>query len=245
MKKIKIPSHKKDLRIIAWFVVVILLLGAMAWWAWRRYVTEPPYVDPDRYPVRGIDISRHNGYPNLDAAARSGYDFVWIKASEGVDFHDANFALNYEKARHSGLKVGAYHFFRFDRDGVEQAVNLLKAIGNRHLDMGVAIDVEESFNARDVPIDTIKQRLALMAEYLNMRGQRVIFYSNRDGWEKYLLPEFRGYPLWICSFTDNSNRDDWTFWQFNHHGKVPGLHGDVDINTFSGSRSDWEEWLLQ
>ena len=127
-------------------------------------------------------------------------------------------------------------------DGIEQAVNFLNAVGRRHLDLGLAIDVEEQGNARGVPVDSVKARLQLMVEYLNMAGHRVTLYSNRTGWEKYLMPEFEGMPLWICSFNDeNAMSGDWTYWQHNHRGKVAGVRGDVDINAYSGSRRQWEE----
>lgn len=235
---------KKDIIVAGWFLLVTLLLAAAAWWAWHHYMSSPPYVDPERFPVRGFDISAHNGYSNLNAAAAAGYDFVFIKASEGTDFRDENFVLNYQKARHAGLKTGAYHFFRFDRDGIEQAKNLLRVIGPRPLDLGLAIDVEDQGNATGVPADSIKARLQLMIEYLNLRGHRVTLYSNRAGYEKYLIPDFEGSPLWICQFTDNSANTDWTYWQFDHHGRIPGIRGDVDLNVFSGSRDDWERnWM--
>lgn len=235
----RIPP-KKDIVIAGWFLLVTALLGLAGWWAYHNYVTTPPYVDPERFPVRGFDISAHNGYANLDAARRAGYDFVFLKASEGAEMRDANFALNYQKARHAGLRVGAYHYFRFDRDGVDQANNLLRAVGPRSLDLGLAIDVEDAGNARGVPVDSVKARLQLMIEYLNLRGHRVTLYSNRQGYEKYLLDDFRGLPLWICQFTDNSANDDWSFWQYDHHGEVPGVRGEVDLNVYAGSREEWE-----
>lgn len=233
----------KDIKVAGWFALVSLLLVGAIWWSWHSYVSTPPYVDPERYPIKGIDISAHNGYANLDAVAGEGYEFVWIKASEGTDFQDANFSLNYTKARHAGLKTGAYHFFRFDSDGIDQAVNLLKTVGNRKLDMGIAIDVEEQGNAKGVSPDSIADRLQRMIEYLNMSGHSVTLYSNRRGQEKYLGKEFAGYPLWICSFTDNSTQNDWIFWQYNHRGRVAGVRGDVDLNVFHGSRADWQDWL--
>lgn len=235
--------RKKNIRLAGWFVLVTLLLGVAAWWAWYSYKTSPPYVDPALYPVRGIDISSHNGYSNFKAVSDAGYSFVFIKASEGADFRDPNFAHNFREARHAGLKVGAYHFFRFDREGVDQAVNLLNVLGDRKPDLGIAVDVEDFSNAKGVPADSVRMRLQVMAEYLNMRGHRVIFYSTREGIEKYIIPDLQGFPLWICSFTDNSNRDDWDFWQFDHHGKVPGVRGDVDINVFKGNEAEWQTWL--
>lgn len=234
---------KKDMAVAGWFLLVSLLLVLAIWWAWHHYVSTPPYVDHERFPVKGFDISAHNGYANLNAAAEAGYDFVFMKATEGTDFRDENFVLNYQKARHAGLKVGAYHFYRFDKDAIAQASNLLRVIGPRPLDLGVVIDVEDSGNAKGVPVDSVKAGLQLMVEYLNMRGYRVTLYSNRDGYEKYLLDDFEGFPLWVCQFTDNSANSDWTFWQYDHHGRVPGIRGDVDLNVFSGSRSEWEAML--
>lgn len=224
----------KDSTIVMMFVAVLLLLGGAAWWAYRHYITSPPYVDFEKFPVRGFDISAHNGYANMKAAADAGFKFVWIKASEGVNFRDENFSLNYDKARHAGLKTGAYHYFRFDKDGIEQAVNFLSVVGPRPMDLGLAVDVEDTGNARGVPLDSIRQRLQLMVEYLNMKGHRVTLYSNRDGYEKYIMKDFPGYPLWVCQFTDNSTNSDWTFWQYDHHGHVPGVRGEVDLNVYVG-----------
>lgn len=226
---------KKDLMAAGVFLLVSASLALAGWWAWHTYVSTPPYVDFERFPVRGFDISSHNGYANFKAAADAGYSFVFIKASEGAGFRDENFGQNYQKARHAGLKTGAYHFFRFDRDGIEQAKNLLRVVGPRPLDLGLAIDVEETGNPLGVPVDTVRARLQLMVEYLNMRGHRVTFYSNRAGYEKYIREDFEGATLWICQFTDNSTNDDWTFWQYDHHGRVPGIRGDVDLNVFAGT----------
>lgn len=239
MKKLR----RKDKNIIGWFLLVCALLAGSIVWAWHEYVSTPPYVDPDRFPVRGFDISAHNGYANLKAAADAGFEFVFIKASEGVDFRDPNFALNWQKARHAGLAIGAYHFFRFDKDGVEQADNFLRVIGPRPLDLPLVIDVEETGNPAGIPLEKITERLQQMMEYLNMRGHRVMLYSNRAGYEKLLYDDFRGYDLWICQFTDNSANSDWTFWQFDHHGHVPGIRGEVDLDVYHGSRHEWEQWI--
>ncbi len=238
-----IRKKRKDL----WISLVFLGLGGLlimsGWDAWVWFKTSPPYVDPDRYPIRGIDISAHNGMMNLEAARKDGIEFCFIKASEGTNFRDKNFRLNYGKARHAGMKIGAYHYFRFDCDGVEQALNLIGAVGYRQLDLGVAVDVEEAGNKGGVPQDSILDRLSRMAEYLHLRGYRVIFYSNRAGYYDYLEKAVPGSPLWICSFNQFPINADWTFWQYDHHGKVAGIKGDVDLDTFYGNRQEWEAFL--
>lgn len=244
MKSIFHPSTPHDVQTAVDFTLVVALLCYVIWWAADQYKTTAPYVDPDLYPVRGIDISAHNGMMNFEAIARDGIEFVFIKATEGTDFTDSNFRLNYDKARAAGLLVGAYHFFRFDTDGVDQAINLMKAIGDRELDLGIAVDVETHGNASGVPVDSAKMRLRDMTEYLNLRGFRVLFYSNTDGYYNLLMPEMEGMPLWICSFYKDPIAAEWTFWQYDHHGRVKGIRGDVDLNAFSGNRDDWRQFVI-
>lgn len=237
--------RRHDRRITALFLVVtgVVVLAALSAYNW--YIKTPPYVDPQLYPVRGIDISAHNGMMSFEGAKEDGIEFVFIKATEGTDFRDTNFRLNYEKASEADLKIGVYHYFRFDKDGVSQALNLLRTIGDRRLDLGIAVDVESTGNAKNVPLDSIRQRLAAMIDYLNLRGYRVTLYSNRDGYYEYLKEDFRGFPLWICSFQRTPIEEEWTFWQYYHHGRVKGIRGDVDMNAFGGSRKEWAEYLRE
>lgn len=235
--------RRKDLGVVFAFLVSAMLLAFAAVWAYRQFIISPPYVDPDRYPIKGIDISHHNGLMNLDAAAKDGVEFVFIKASEGEKYRDPNFRLNYDKARHAGMKVGAYHFFRFDRDGTAQAINLHEVIKYRKLDLGVVIDVERNNNAKGVSDKVIKERLAAMIDYLQMRGHRIMLYSNAEGYHELLHEEFGGMPLWVCSFKRTPINREWDFWQYYHHGEVAGVKGEVDLNVFSGSREEWEQYL--
>lgn len=238
-----IHQRIRDIIVALAFLGVMILLGFAAMWAYKEFKTSPPYIDPDRYPVRGIDISRHNGMANLDAAAASGIEFVFIKASEGASMKDENFNINHQKAGHAGLMRGAYHFFRFDRDGVVQARNLLDVIRGRELELGIAIDIEDAGNPIKVDPELIRKRLADMMEYLVLKGYRPMLYTNRAGYEKYLLNDFAGLPLWICNFSSRPFDAEWQFWQFNHHGKVDGIPTEVDLNVFVGSRADWLEYL--
>lgn len=230
--------------LVADFLFLAALLVFAALWAWNQFITSPPYIDPDKYPVRGIDISSHNGTVNLEAAAAEGISFVFIKASEGESFIDPGFDFNYKKAVEAGLQTGAYHFFRFDVDGISQGINLLKAVKGKELDLGLVIDVEEAGNPRGIHPDTIQERLASMTDFLTLKGHRVMFYTNREGYYNYIQQNFSGYPLWICSFYSTPINTAWTFWQYDHHGRVKGIKGDVDLNVFCGSRREWYDFLI-
>lgn len=236
----RIPPAK-DIFIAFVFLMIAVALVVTARWAYNEYMTSAPYVDDSRFPVRGIDVSAHNGDVNFRKVRKDGYEFVFIKASEGESFKDKNFRNNYLAAGRNGLKRGAYHFFRFDKDGVDQAVNFLQAVGHRKLELGLVIDVESEGNPEDVSPEEVKEQLQRMLEFLNMMGHRVTLYTNVQGYEKYFLNTFAGQPLWICSFSSTPVDVDWSFWQYDHHGKVAGIDGDVDLNAYSGSRDDWEK----
>lgn len=236
-------TRKKDILAAVGFLAVVILVFFAGLTAWTFYKETPPYVDPNLYPISGIDVSRHQGMMNLEATSTEGYDFIFIKASEGETVKDPNFRLNHEKATHAGLKTGAYHFFRFDVDGIKQARNLLDVIGDRPLDLGVAIDVEEHGNAKGIGREVIAERLSAMVEYLNMKGLRPIIYTNTKGYSDYVEETLPGCLLWICAFSNPPIAGEWVFWQYNHRGQVPGIKGNVDLNVFNGDRGAWEHFL--
>ena len=66
-----------DLRVCVAFLAVVVILVYTSLWAYRQFMSSPPYVDPERYPIRGIDVSAHNGMMNLDAAAADGIEFIF------------------------------------------------------------------------------------------------------------------------------------------------------------------------
>lgn len=239
----KIPPKVKDIAVVVTFLIVTMTMIYACWWSWNQFKTTPPYVDEQKYPVRGIDISSHNGDIDFMKVKNSGYEFVFIKSTEGATFKDKNFEVNYQKALQSGIEIGAYHFFRYDVDGIEQAKNLCNSVDGKQLSMGVVIDVENYGNPEGVDRLLIRERLSAMADYLLLKGYRILFYSNKEGYYDHLNEAFNGYPLWICSFSEYPINAEWLFWQYNHKGKVSGIDGDVDLNAFNGSREDWQKWV--
>lgn len=238
-------TRRRDIFVVLAFAAVLagLTWAGMEAWRWWRYT--PPYVDRTLFPVQGIDISNHNGMMNLNAAANEdSLSFVIIKASEGVTFKDRNFRVNYDKAISAGMSVGAYHFFRFDCGGADQARNLLRAVGDRELPLGLFIDVEKQGNPSGIPADKIASRLTAMVEYINLAGHRVTIYTNTDGYFEYVEPTLPGSDLWICSFksTPPGLPNVW-FWQYSHSGRVSGSRHAVDLDAFAGSREDFDRFI--
>lgn len=239
-------SRTVAIGIIAATAIMIAILAAT-----RLLRHREPHVDVDRsrYPICGVDLSAHNGTPDFDSLSNAGIDFVYLKASEGVDFRDPAFVRNYAAARRVGIPVGAYHFFRFDCDGRRQAINALRATEGCTFDLPIAIDVEESGNPAQSATELVISRLQAMIAHLQGAGRKVIVYTNKNGDARFLRRHFDdldgGDPeLWICSFTDPPlTRRPWRLWQHSHRSRVSGVKGAVDMNTFNGDRLQWEQWL--
>lgn len=194
------------------------------------------------YPTRGVDLSRHNATVDFDLLADS-VDFVYLKATEGRTHHDRRFPAYYVKSINAGLKVGVYHFFRFDVDGESQAENFLWAIRRLNLDLPPAIDVETDGQGRDIPNHAlIRNRLSDMIRVLRDAGlDSIIIYTNKHGLDNFISDsDLRACGLWISSFTDPPLsplvRKEWDIWQFSHTGRLPGVDGYVDLNVMNPRR---------
>ena len=223
----------------------LLLLAAGLLYVSRRLHRPHIEISPVEYPISGIDVSSHNGRINFRRVAADGVDFVYIKASEGVDFRDSRFSANCDSAGKAGLKVGAYHFFRMNGDGRLQSANFLASISGKNLDMPLVIDVEDWGNESAESIETVKRNLADMIACLEAAGRRVVIYTNKDGFDSYIKEGFSHYDLWLCTFRHPSKvrNFDWKILQYSHWGEVDGINGEVDLNVFNGTCEQWEAWL--
>lgn len=197
------------------------------------------------YPVVGIDISSHNG-PDIDfeALRSEGIEFVILKATEGVSLKDSRFHTNYLKATRAGLKVGVYHFFRFDCTGMMQAINLIHSVRGKSLDLPLIIDAEEWSNPITHPTPGVVESLYDMINYLDSHGYPVMIYTNKNGYERFVRGRLEEFPLWLCSLSElGDGSPSCRIWQFSHRGDVKGVNGPVDLNAFVGSREEWDQWL--
>lgn len=237
------PDYIKWLLLAGAAALVVLLGGYLAW---RYILPHSVNVDRYRYPVAGIDVSKHNGDIDFEQVRDDDYQFVFIKASEGMTYRDDAFDRNYRAARDAGLKVGAYHFFRKNKTGQEQADNLLGAIHGKEFDLPLVIDLEDDWgNGATVSRQTALERVMDMIEILTDKGYQVMIYTNLDGYNKYYKDMLADHDLWLCSFTspDLLPSMPHRFQQFSHEGTVRGMKGDVDLNVYRGTRSEWNSYL--
>lgn len=213
---------------------VLALAGALtAFWTFRHY--EP---DPTKYPVRGVDVSHHQGRIDWARVKADGISFAYLKASEGRDHRDELFADNWAEARAAGLAVGAYHFFTFCSSGRAQAANFLATVPRAEDALPMAVDIEFGGNcgARPAPAALARELAAFLAVVEAREGKRAVLYLTPEAAAAYgsVLP---ARPIWRRSILHAPPREQpWVLWQYHNRGAVKGIGGPVDINVFAGSR---------
>jgi lysozyme len=105
----------------------------------------------ERFPVRGIDVSHHQGDVDWAALDPELIQFAWIKASEGGDFRDREYVANRDEARAACIPFGSYHFLSFCAPADIQAANFVDAVGADPGDLPPAVDLETGGNCSARP----------------------------------------------------------------------------------------------
>jgi lysozyme len=223
-------------RIVQFGLLALLSVAIVLGFSWTYFSTFSP--DRGRYPIRGIDVSHHQGVIDWQAVADDDVGFAYIKASEGGDYVDKDFATNVRAARDAGIAVGAYHFFTMCRPGAEQAANFLaqvKAVGAM---LPPAVDLEYEGNCASRPdAKSVAEELAAFLALVEAAlGKQAVFYLTYGFYDDYAasLPER---PLWTRWIAWHPADEDWLIWQYHDKGTVKGIAGDVDLNVWQGDRA--------
>ncbi len=219
---------------------------------YRHYVRPPKGTGTERTPalagylVRGVDVSSYQGDINwATVAAEPNLRFAFLKATEGRSWEDPYFDENWKLTKRAGLRRGAYHFFRPNRDAAQQATFFASVVRLEPGDLPPVLDVEKT-DGRSA--EAIRAGVQTWLRLVGRRyGVRPILYTNHDFFVKYFDGHFDDYPLWLAHYEVRNprlHRDRWAFWQHSDEVLVPGIRGFVDGNVFGGSTREFEALLL-
>lgn len=193
------------------------------------------------FQVRGIDISHYQGAIDWSKVKTDGLSFVYVKATEGADGVDDQFAANWQGAAGAGLSRGAYHFYNFCKTGAEQAANFVAQVPADADALPATIDLEESGDCGTMPDKAAfrKELADFVAKLKAAYGHTPILYVNYSIYDKYFSGENDAYRLWIADTNHESpalpNNASWTMWQYGWHGSAAGISGEVDLDVFNGT----------
>jgi lysozyme len=207
-------------------LVVLLLMGFLRF-------NSPSLA---RFPVRGLDVSHHQGAIDWSAVARQHVDFAFIKATEGSDFTDPRFRDNWAESRAVGIPRGAYHYFSFCTPALEQATHFLSTVPWDEPQLPPAVDVEFYGNcARPADDVTIRAELAVFLREVERIARRTpIVYTTESSYRRIVRGRFPDHPLWrrnVFFEPTPPSCEPWTIWQYTDRGRIAGVPSLVDLDV--------------
>lgn len=202
--------------------------------------------------IKGLDVSVHNPTVDWGKLKKAGFEFAYIKHSQGVGAVDKMFAIHFSNAKAAGLKVGLYHFATLNNldevtDAKAEAEFFLNQTKHVDADLLPVIDVETN----EVSL-TPAEVEAWIETYYKALGEKCILYSGSWFLNANLAPTHKlgRIPLWLSSYPLDKNTEvitdnlvdklrqpkpsvgwsDWQIWQWTGKGTVDGVKGIVDLN---------------
>lgn len=226
-------------RLLLLVAAVVAALAGCGYLYYANFAPEGP-----RYPIRGIDVSHHQGPIDWTRVARAGIAFAFLKATEGGTHVDEDFRENFEAARTAGIAVGAYHFFTFCKSGAEQAANFIAVVPHEPGMLPPVVDIEFGGNCAARPaLETFGKELGDFLSAIEAGfGQQAIVYLAGDAIGTYgaAVPSR---ARWVRSIAWPPFGQGWLIWQYHNAGHVDGIDGDVDLNVLQGDRRTLESLL--
>lgn len=200
------------------------------------------------YPIKGFDVSHHQGKINWKKISPQQYQFVYLKATEGGDYQDDLFQTYWLEAHERGMRVGAYHFFRLCREGEIQAKNFIRTVPKSSTNLPPVMDLEYDANCINTfTREQLLKQIKIMHDRLQQHyAQQPIFYTSKSFYNIVLTGEFQDTPIWIREYKDSPELKDgrkWTFWQQSNRGQIQGISKPVDLNVFYGDAEQWKNFL--
>ena len=173
--------------------------------------------------------------------------FVYIKATEGKTLRNKYFHTDAMHARQHGIAVGAYHFFSTHTSAAEQAAWFLKYAAPHQGDLPPMLDVEPTEKQiRDMGGEDVLFRAMLSWLHIVERhtGTRPLMYVGQMFVNRHLPnapQELQDYDIWIARYSEFKPFVQLQYWQLTPERRVKGIHGDVDINVFNGTKEDFQK----
>jgi GH25 family lysozyme M1 (1,4-beta-N-acetylmuramidase) len=195
----------------------------------------------------GVDVSHWQGNVNWTKVRGDDVTFAFMKATEGTTYADPTLATNWAGAERVGIYRAAYHFARpSTAPGSAQAqARFFVSRAGTFSDTGdlpPVLDLEATGGLGTAALQAWVATWLTTVERLT--GRTPMLYFSPYFWIDHLgnSTAFTRYPLWIAHYTTGSplvpgGWRTWTFWQRTSSGRVAGIGGPVDLNSFNGSNA--------
>lgn len=201
-------------------------------------------IDWNKLRITGLGSGRR-----VSGTADYPVSFIYIKATQGTTLFSKYYLADIRQARCHGIAAGSYHFYSPKRNGSSQAAWFLKKASIAKTDLPPVLDLEPTEKQiREMGGDEAMFREALIWLRIveNKCGKKPLLYVSQQFVNDHLskAPEaFRRYDVWVARYGEFKPYVKLLHWQLTPYGKVRGIHGEVDINVFNGTREKFRSYI--
>lgn len=190
--------------------------------------------------IKGLDVSEFQGTVDWEQVKAAGYQFAMLRAGYGFGTLDQQFARNASECNRIGLPIGVYWFcYAVSPETARQeADGCINAISSYRLDYPICYDIEQATinyaaqNGVTVTKDLATQFVQNFCSRVEERGYFAMYYSNRNFLNNYFPTDFSSrFALWYAYYNNQFDQTKCGMWQFTDQGSVPGISGNVDLDT--------------
>ena len=200
-----------------------------------------PLIKEDYVVLRGIDVSWVQGDIDWSRVARSGIDFVIIRAGRGdIDgtgpSMDTHFLQNIQGALDNGLDVGVYFYsYAHNAEQAETEARFFTSLLDGYeITYPVIMDFEEEFEDEYEDSAKLSEIAEAFLETVAEYGYYPMLYSYKSRLDSIISSEIKEkYALWVAQFGSEQpdTEYDYYIWQYTYEGRVNGIEGNVDFNV--------------
>lgn len=189
--------------------------------------------------MNGIDISAYQKDIEFNRIPDK-VKYVYIKATEGMDYIDPALNTLYEKAKNSNKLFGFYHFMSELTDPIRQAEDFYDAIKNKSYTLIPVLDIESN-NKKRSKKEVTDRVLQFLKKFKELSNIDCIVYTYTSFANSYLDNRLSSYKCWIADYNNSNTVNPNNVWsdfvghQYSGSGRIEGYNGQIDLNNFTSS----------
>lgn len=201
-------------------------------------------IDWDRLRITSLGTGRR-----VSGQVDYPVSYIYLKATQGTRITNKYYGSDLRQARSHGIPVGSYHFYSAKYKGAEQASWFLRMAWIASTDLPPVLDLEPSeaeVKEMGGEEEMFRQVLIWLRTVEQKCGKKPVLYVGQQFVNDHLIhaPEaLRNYDVWIARYGEYKPYVHLLHWQLTPYGRVRGIHGEVDVNVFNGTRTQFREYI--
>ena len=189
--------------------------------------------------MNGIDVSMYQKDIEFSKIP-DVIKYIYIKATEGVNYVDPSFIALYNKVKTTNKLYGFYHFMSEKTDPSQQAIDFYNAIKDKSYILIPVLDIESNTLGRS-KTQVTDRALQFLRKFKELSNMDCIVYTYTSFANSYLDKRLSSYKCWIADYNKSQTVKPNYVWnsfvghQYSGSGSVKGYNGQIDLNNFSNA----------